>query len=225
MSSTDRANCWSITINNPTPDDEEQINQARQKGWKVEGQLEKGDNGTPHYQLVVRTPQVRFSTLKKQFTRAHIEIARNPTALTNYCSKEDTRQGELPSASSMYPSQIRYYALVCDYINNEYSSKVEEPDEYPRIKTPALDVLDEATHYLIRSGYVVETIAVNPATRAQWKTFHKSIYHRWHNMSQTDRQTDTESVEEVAEVEVPILFSQNENITNAPHWPCPCPSS
>lgn len=32
-----RASCWSLTINNPTAADEEQINLARQRGWKVEG--------------------------------------------------------------------------------------------------------------------------------------------------------------------------------------------
>lgn len=94
-----RATCWSLTINNPTKSDEEWIQQARQKGWQVEGQLEKGKEGTEHYQLMVKTPQVRFSAVKKQFPRAHIEIARNPAALAQYVAKEETREADLPKAS------------------------------------------------------------------------------------------------------------------------------
>jgi len=43
-----RATCWSLTINNPTKSDEEWIQQARQKGWQVEGQKEVGAEGTEH---------------------------------------------------------------------------------------------------------------------------------------------------------------------------------
>jgi len=72
---TDRATVWSVTINNPTPSDEEGIALARQRGWQVEGQKEKGSEGTEHYQLMVKTPQVRFSAVKKAFPRGHIEAA------------------------------------------------------------------------------------------------------------------------------------------------------
>lgn len=48
-SSSDRSIYWSITINNPREDDEENIAVARQRGWIVEGQKEVGENGTPHY--------------------------------------------------------------------------------------------------------------------------------------------------------------------------------
>jgi len=111
---SERATCWSITINNPVKNDEEFIAAARQKGWKVDGQLEKGENGTPHYQLIVRTPQVRFSAVKKAFPRAHIEVARNPTALASYVKKSETREGELPKTESKYPSQSAYFKLVVE---------------------------------------------------------------------------------------------------------------
>jgi len=88
---TIRSTCWSLTINNPTKDDVEQINLARQRGWKVEGQLEKGLEGTQHYQLRLMTPQVRFSSVKKAFPRAHIEVARDPIALGKYVTKEATK--------------------------------------------------------------------------------------------------------------------------------------
>lgn len=92
---TQRATMWSITINNPTAEDREAIELARQKGWKIEGQFEKGEEGTLHLQLAVRTPQLRFSTMKKHFPRAHIEIARNAAAFLQYVNKADTRVGLL----------------------------------------------------------------------------------------------------------------------------------
>jgi hypothetical protein len=57
-----KATNWSVTINNPTKSDDEYIALARQKGWKVEGQLEMGDSGTQHFQLLVTTKgQQRFT--------------------------------------------------------------------------------------------------------------------------------------------------------------------
>lgn len=78
---TDRATAWSLTINNPTQADEESIQLARQKGWQVIGQLEEGENGTKHYQLLLKTSRIRFGGVKKLFPRAHIEVARNVAAL------------------------------------------------------------------------------------------------------------------------------------------------
>lgn len=112
-----RSTYWSVTINNPTSGDEENINQARQRGWKVEGQQETGEEGTRHYQLSVKTPQVRFSALKKQFLRAHIEIARNPIALQQYVQKEETRTGQLPIQSDRYPSLVKLWQLILDKLD------------------------------------------------------------------------------------------------------------
>lgn len=44
----DRHSKWSVTINNPTEADEDSIHRARQKGWKVWGQKEVGEEGTEH---------------------------------------------------------------------------------------------------------------------------------------------------------------------------------
>jgi len=178
---------WSVTINNPEDKDEEQINLARQKGWKVEGQLEVGENGTPHYQLAVRTPQVRFSALKKAFPRAHIEVARSAPALLNYVVKEETRAGDLPTQQDKYPSLSKYWDLVFRHLNGldkdglDYvvleEGRVkfynEEREKLYR-KTP-LAMLDEATRSLIKDGYHVEGIGGNPNTRSQWKLYSDSI--------------------------------------------------
>lgn len=197
---SDRGTCWSVTINNPVKNDEEFIAAARQKGWKVDGQLEKGENGTPHYQLIVRTPQVRFSAVKKAFPRAHIEIARNPDALASYVKKAETREGELPQTESKYPTQAAYFKLVTVVLYDvdkdlriDFTSanwyKVRKVDQEQRL----LDALDEATSILIRRGYHVETLAVNPQTRSAWKRFGMDIIHRSQAEMSADRQTDRQT--------------------------------
>lgn len=194
---TNRATCWSVTINNPVSADEDNIALARQKGWKVEGQLEKGENGTPHYQLMVRTPQVRFSALKKQFPRAHIEVARNVSALQTYVHKEDTKQAELKVDQDKYPSlsalwDLMYdYFLQCNYINatwdGEWFTKATG-------KQKPLQLFDEAINHLIRKGYFVESMGVNPQVRGCFDRYWSSILYRCEARRQTDRQTDENNV-------------------------------
>lgn len=196
MANTQRATTWSVTINNPTEQEEEQIAQARQRGWKVDGQKEQGENGTPHYQLLVRTPQVRFSAVKKQFPRAHIEVARNVVALETYVHKEETRVGELPTNQDKYPSLSKFWDLVFDYFAElgkdgfDYvamsDGRVRFYDENRRIMshdTP-LVLLDEATRHLIKNGYHVEGIACNPSTRSAWKNLWHAIMVRCYNEKQ-----------------------------------------
>lgn len=218
MSTSDRANCWSCTINNPTQADEEQIALARQRGWKVEGQLEKGENGTSHYQLMLRTPQVRFSAVKKAFPRAHIEVARNPAALTNYVTKEQTRTGELPASQDHYPSLKRYWEMITDELARlnwiDYTYVFEESHDRPpsiwwkdadrKVRHDPLVALDLITEKLIERGYFVEGIATNPATRMSWKKFHAAIIIR--AIADKSRQTDKcgQSGEEVmSQVNIP----------------------
>lgn len=199
---SERASCWSFTINNPTQADEEAMALARQQGWKVEGQLEKGENGTQHYQLLLRTPQVRFSAVKKAFPRAHIEIARNPAALASYVTKEESRVAELPQTQDKYPSLSKLWSLIFEFFN-EYDPAIIsclESGGWKKDKT-ALENFDHAIHMLIRDGYHVETMAVNPQIRSAFSKYHAALYFR-HKHSQTDRQTDTRS--DTAEVNLPV---------------------
>ena len=198
---SDRATCWSVTINNPVASDEDRLGEARQKGWKVDGQLEKGENGTPHYQLIVRTPQVRFSAVKKAFPRAHIEVARNAVALASYVKKEETREGELPQTESKFPSLAGFYKLLVpvlfniedkhyriDFAGGWYNKSVKI-DAEQRL----LDVLDIGTSALIRQGYHVETLVVNSQTRSVWKRFGLEIIDRTIAEMSADRQTDRQT--------------------------------
>lgn len=182
---TQRATAWSITINNPVSADEENISLARQKGWKVEGQLEKGEQGTPHYQLLVKTPQIRFSAVKKQFPRAHIEVARNVAALEQYVHKEETREGELKQQSELYPSLQRLWDMLAEWINdkNIHHKWMSSDEEY------RLFQFDKFINDKIYEGYVVETMAVNPQVRSSIKHYGINIVIRSLHR-QTDRQTD-----------------------------------
>lgn len=194
---SDRAVHWSITINNPKPDDDENIAVAKQKGWEVEGQKEVGENGTPHYQLYVNTrTQQRFTALKKVFPRAHIEIARNPKATKLYCHKQETRVAELPNSDKYITSQKRLWELVSDELETDRADNRHRIDYNTHLpwndsRFDPLKAFDYACDALIRKGYhCVETMAVNPQVRSAWKTFWSAILARRELDRQTDRQDE-----------------------------------
>lgn len=188
---------WSITINNPTADDREDIATARSRGWMVEGQVERADTtGTLHLQLHLRTPHIRFGAVKKVFKRAHIEAARNPAALKNYVHKDETRVEELDAGGDMYPSMSRFCILIlqqycsaywndkdglnCDALERGeiayyrfYDPDGATPRERGVILNPDdwLEMLDDATAKLVLKGFHVERYAVNPQFRSSWKKF------------------------------------------------------
>jgi len=194
---TARATSWSITINNPTKADEECIQLARQKsGWSVIGQLEKGDNGTPHYQLMLKTPQVRFSAIKKAFPRAHIEVARNADALETYVQKDETRIGQIES-NEMYPSLTKFWDLFYDYKYDWDNMNVYQFGG----KEEWLAHFDEFVNDAIERGYHVETMAVNPQIRSIVAKFMPAIFKRTENIR---RQLDIQTREDV-EVEKIVL--------------------
>lgn len=190
----ERATCWSLTINNPTSQDEEEIALARQKGWKVDGQLENGKEGTPHYQLMVRTPQVRFSAVKKAFSRAHIEPARSVPALEKYVHKQDTRIAELPASQEKYPSLSKFWDLIFDVFNERNWLHADHyPERLWRKETEdrsPLALFDTAVYNLICRGYHVESLAVNPNTRSMFKSYWGAIFTRCYIHRQADRQTN-----------------------------------
>ena len=186
---SERATCWSVTINNPIKADDENIAIVRQKsGWTVYGQKEVGENGTEHYQLMITTPQVRFSAIKKAFPRAHIEIARDRKALTKYVNKEDTRIGTLPKDTS-YPSMSTVMAWFGEEFDN-YRSIGDGIND-----SELLTIFDVMINKKIRQGYYVESIAVNPQVRSSVKMYGRSIANRERVRRQTDRQTTENNVE------------------------------
>lgn len=214
MDTTSRATCWSVTINNPTDCDEEQIALARQKGWRVIGQMEKGKEGTNHYQLMVKTPQVRFSAVKRAFPRGHIEAAKNEAALQQYVQKPETRVGSLPMKQEMYPSLQHFWQMVYDYwtrlekdcldansLWEQGSVRWYNDKDDEQFDVDPMPWLDEAVRHMISGGYMVEGIACNPSTRTAWKKYARSILERCFKLNlakphddespETDSQTDS----------------------------------
>lgn len=192
--STDRHTSWSVTINNPTAADEEEIALARSKGWKVEGQIERGENGTPHYQLLVKTPQTRFSTIKNYFKRGHIEPAKNVVALKKYVHKEDTRVAELTSTDDKYPSVSKMWELMFVFLRDNNWIHIDHDPRYDtendrwdtmwfkdcpnHLRHNPERMFDTLIQELIINGYFVEHHAMNPQVRGAWKRYAPAILHR-----------------------------------------------
>lgn len=185
---TERAGCWSITINNPTADD---LNPTLPRGWVLEGQMEEGAEGTKHYQGMLTTPQCRFSAVKKVLPRAHIEVARNRAALKKYVHKEDTRTHEVGTVVSAIPNLFDYQGVVAKAFNLEWlQGKYKErlaawtaarcaAAKPPDMDEMAMDYLDAIVAEHIRQGMRgVEYIAINPMWRSSWKKFWRSIIER-----------------------------------------------
>lgn len=179
-----RGTCWSITINNPIEDDYKATKNAM--GWKdfvsFEGQNEKGENGTPHIQGMLRTKSVKFSAVKKHFTRAHIELAKSPTALEKYVAKSETRVSELPKTKCATVNNLNSAILelwpIAQYHNHLQTVLVYMREQYGSENT-GLHLLDEITRHLMDSGYYgVEYISANPSVRATWKKFWEHIVRR-----------------------------------------------
>lgn len=180
----DRATCWSITINNPTDDDMKHVRQCPVPGWTVIGQIERGEEGTEHFQGMLRTPQVRFSAVKKIFPRAHIEIARDREALKKYVTKEATRVAAVDTQH--IPSVFEYQGVIArQWVEEDFQTMLREAPPGHDINEIAMVYLDSLVAQHIENGQRgVEWIATNPMWRTAWKRFWRSIINREHAASQ-----------------------------------------
>lgn len=189
-----RGSRWSVTINLKTVSlatADECIGRARQQGWNVFGQLERGDSGTDHYQLAVSTPQVRFSALKKVFPTAHIELAKDWHALMAYCNKEETRVETLKNVSTGYISWSQLRNMFIEWLNVKMFERLENDHD------KRLEIWDMFIGEKIIEGYEVDLMGVNPQYRACVSRYWTSYIRR-----QTDRQT-------AQEVVVPTIHKQD----------------
>jgi len=182
-----RSSYWSITINNPTDQD---LQGTLPPGWTLQGQHEEGKEGTLHFQGMLHTPQVRFSAVKKQFARAHIEIARNPKALQEYVHKADTRVStfETKQTDNIFQSQ----AKVCELFNWEHWKSIKPDVNHRDYKVGDTEkclmrVIDGIVRDLILSGERgIEFTAINPMWRSSWLKFGEAILYRELYKDQTD---------------------------------------
>ena len=85
---------WCFTINNPTPEDKQDVNRLATICDYLVAQTERGEEGTLHIQgfFILKTKK-RMSWLKNNFnSRAHLEISRGTNQqAADYCKKEETR--------------------------------------------------------------------------------------------------------------------------------------
>lgn len=193
MEGSQRATCWSITINNPTEIDLK----CDTPGWKLQGQFEEGNEGTRHFQGMLETPQVRFSAVKRVFPRAHIEVAKNKKALQVYVNKQETRVGtfEAQAVPNMFQLQD---SIASDWDDDEWKRRLYiniEQDDGARV----LEYLDTLVSKRIEAGQRgIEYIAINPMWRSSWKKFWASIIRR--NARLERKEEDDEEKESAQDV-------------------------
>jgi len=182
----ERATKWSVTINMKTAISQQTaehcIATARQQGWSVIGQIERGEQGTKHFQLAVATPQVRFSAVKKMFPGAHIEVAKDWSALLKYCQKEDTR------VEKLVENKFISFQIVRDKFAEFILTTTYAEEKFPLTDETKMVCWDNFICHSIEQGIECDLIGVNPQYRScimkYWSAYLTNAVRR-----QTDRQT------------------------------------
>jgi len=169
-------------------------------GWSITGQIEEGDEGTRHYQAMLKTPQLRFSAVKKIFPRAHIEIARNAKALANYVHKNESRVAEVDDRTSNIPTLFDYQHTIAgrwddNFYKNFQAERLAEDEKLVPSDVALMYVDLMVAEDIERRVCGVEYIGINPMWRSAWKKFWRSMVSRERALAdkrQTDKQTDPE---------------------------------
>jgi len=197
-----RGTNWSVTINNPTPADLDFGWIAEHAGWSIEGQMEIGKEGTPHYQGLLRTPnKPSFSTVHKLLPRAHLETARNVKHLEAYVHKDETRVSEVGTVSSKIPTLFAYQTMVAQRLSmDDIGEAMIKLDIARTAKAQADYVMEYHVERLvnldIRAGVKgIEFIAINPMWIASWRKFWRSIITRDGQRTASEAQPRTPSEE------------------------------
>lgn len=173
-------------------------------GWKCEGQIEVGTEGTLHYQAMLCTNQVRFTAVKKVFTRAHIEKAKNKAALSKYVHKSETRVSEVDNAYSNIPTLFEYQHTIAARWNDDEWTELFRASDLPVEKT-VMTYVDRLVAQDIEAGTCgIEYIAVNPLWRSAWGKFWKQMVSRERKLRQKTADQDIQH------------GSQGEDIRSAP---------
>lgn len=187
--------CWSITINNPTTDDFQNWESLKGYDWvrEVVGQMEKGDNETPHIQGMVKTKSVRFAQIKKVLPRAHIEAAKSQAALSRYVVKEETRIASIPTAKVATQSDIqkRLLKLTSDrFLRTDQELTKDRLYEWLNLEQLKNNkfgesLIDAAVKELLLEGYYgIEFVMSNPQVRTAFKKYFSEIIIREYGRNQ-----------------------------------------
>lgn len=206
---SDKACCWSITINNPNDDDMKQWASLASLPWVrgVTGQVEKGQEGTPHIQGMVRTQSVRFAQMKKALPRAHIEAARSLDALAKYVVKEETRIAPIAPIKTATQSDVQgvVLSLVLEDLYRHTKNDPLDTDELDMIMRNKERILkywevylDDAVNVLIYRGYYgVEFVVSNPQIRTAFRKYLPAICYRTYNARIQEQETRSSQAAQV----------------------------
>lgn len=171
-----RSRNYCFTVNNYT---EEDIKKIEELDCKYVFQEETGAKGTPHLQgILMFKNAMAFNKIKEMLPRgAHIEKTKNKKASIKYCSKEDTRSGEIYSNIDIsgYTDTVtqkkKWKKKIDRPSQDEILKMIENTDKsewrnFLKTDTYTNRILDLNTDILIRqgmmaeaemNGYVVET--------------------------------------------------------------------
>ncbi|AEW49399.1 REP [Meles meles circovirus-like virus] len=135
---------WCFTLNNPTIDEQQIIDELEEFGIEYAVfQLEEGENNTPHFQgYVALTVKKRLTAVRTLFGGvAHWEICRGtPTQNRDYCTKADTRIGDfveigtLPAPKGARQDLVQLHSALKDgltqaqYVDQFFSIFVRHPN-------------------------------------------------------------------------------------------------
>jgi len=174
--------CYSVVINNPTDTDRLQIDAARALGWRVVGQLEEGESGTPHYQLAITAP-VDWKHMKSHFKRANIQEAEDPEALEKYCTKKKTRVVNFTTPKAEKPKKESNYSSA-DFYNDVFQEIYEQHEDAADgliQHDDSLKVFDAAVSQLVvENGYAIAIRATRPDVRSAYRKYRYAMWSVFH---------------------------------------------
>lgn len=161
---TARLRSVTMTVNNYTPEEESQMSQLAQRSKEYCIGKEVSSTGTPHLQAYFHFKnQIRFSTLKKMFPRAHIEKARG-SAQDNlrYCSKDGDFQTNI----------IKKWTIeeMKELVRAEYTNVVWRPWQQDVLDILAAPVCPRTIHWVFESSgntgksYLCKFLCLEPST-------------------------------------------------------------
>lgn len=177
---TERATTWSLT-QQVESEEEAQTFMAQQTppGWRLEGQVERAPTtGKLHLQLLLKTPQVRFSQVKKQFASAHIEVARDAKALARYVHKDETRVSGVEHRAT--PTVWDFNLLIVDKWDcDEFQLRASLKNWEDASTSQVMIYVDYIIGTLIEDGVRgAEYMGVNPMIRSAWQRYWKNMLYR-----------------------------------------------
>lgn len=190
MSESVSGTVWSITINNPSEEDRRLLKEC--PGWVKETvyQDEVGTEGTLHIQGMIKAKYtIKFNAIKQWLPRAHIEKARNAQALMNYVKKTETavegtqvhnEMGDSLSKEFITPSKFprlvaKVFVEEMKNIEWHFGDKNFLDWDFADFGKVKDVVIEQTIRYMIRKGWHIELLAVNPSVRKALNCYWEDI--------------------------------------------------